>query len=345
VTDSSSVEREPDADAVADVDVLIIAMNEAVNLPHSLAALTGWTRSIHVVDSGSTDETYAVCRRYGVEPVHHDWPGFARQKNWAIENLPLSAAWTLIVDADEVVLPELRDELIELTRRPPETVGASAFQVNRYFLFLGRRIRRCGYYPSWNIRLFKRGAARYEDREVHEAMIVDGAVGYLRGHLEHYDRRGVSHWNAKHNRYAELEAAELFRLIRGEDSGLKPGRLLGDAVSRRRWFKRHAYPRIPARWLARFVYAYVVKLGVLDGVTGFRFCLFLASYELMIGLNLAEMKQSARAETHRGSAGRRVGAPPVDARPALRTHRAAGRANAYGTSSRKKPRINADERR
>jgi hypothetical protein len=165
--------------------------------------------------------------------------------------------------------------------------------VNRFLIFLGKRIRHCGYYPSWNLRFFKRGRARYEERQVHEHMIVDGPVGYLRGHMEHNDRRGLEAYTAKHNRYSTLEAAEILRqsAAGANGAGALEARLFGDPLQRRRWIKRHVHPRLPARWLFRFIYMYVLRLGFLDGPTGLRFCLFISAYELLVSLKVIELRQ------------------------------------------------------
>ncbi len=199
------------------VDVLIQTHNEAMNVGHALASVAGWTRRVFVVDSGSTDDTIALATAAGATVVHHDWAGYAGQKNWALATLPWESDWVLIVDADEAVTAELRREIERLTTGPAAAVAEAGFYVNRLFRFLGRPIRHCGYHPSWNLRLFKRGLARYEDRRVHEHMIVDGPTAHLpkTALLLHEDRRGLEHFIAKHNRYSTLEAQELYDLSVG----------------------------------------------------------------------------------------------------------------------------------
>ncbi|HIN09429.1 MAG TPA: hypothetical protein EYM64_02510 [Phycisphaerales bacterium] len=147
------------------------------------------------------------------------------------------------------------------------------------------------------MRFFKRNKARYEEREVHEHMVVDGIIGALKGHMEHWDRRGLEPYMAKHNHYSTLEAREILRQSKTEDSTIDAS-LFGTSQQRRRWIKRHIYPRLPARWLFRFFWMYVLRFGFLDGITGLRFCLFISSYELLISLKTAELRQ---AETFNGS--------------------------------------------
>ncbi len=275
----------------ADIDVLIQTRDEEKNLPFALESVRGWARRVFVVDSGSTDRTREIAAEMGATVVEQAWLGYAAQKNWALDNLPFEASWIFILDADEVILPELRDELLAIAGRPLDQTPQTAFNINRYFIFLGKRIRHCGFYPSWNIRFFKRGQARYEVREVHEHMLVEGEVGYLRGHMEHNDRRGLEFYMAKHNRYSTLEAREIYRVIKGESQAKYEAKFFGDAQQRNRWIKQHIYPKLPAKWLARFVWMYVIKLGFLDGLAGLRFSLFMSAYELLIGLKLAELRQ------------------------------------------------------
>jgi len=292
-----------DRRAPLDIDVVYTTFDEEINLPHSLRTVCAWANRIFVVDSGSTDRTCEIAEHYGARCVHRGWRGYGDQKNWALANLPLTANWVLLLDGDESVRPDLHAAMERVARQPVEDVPTVGYYVNRYFLFLGKPIRHCGYYPSWNIRFFKRGRAWYEPREVHEHMIVDGPTAHLDGHMEHWDRRGLGYWNAKHNKYADLEAREIYRVIHGQSKVHQKPRLFGGHDERVRWIKHYLYPRLPAKWLCRFLYMFILKKGALDGLNGFRFCLFIAAYELMVDLNLKEYKKSLKKmDTEHGSA-------------------------------------------
>jgi len=275
------------------IEVVMIVRDEEMNLPHSLGSVRDWADRVWVVDSGSTDRTCEIARSLGAEVVHQPWLGYARQKNWALDNLPIASPWVLILDADESVLPELRSALCGIAARDPASVPEAGFHVNRHFVFLGGVIRHCGYYPSWNVRFVKRGQARYEEREVHEHMVAQGPVGFLPGDLEHNDRRPLEHHIAKHNRYSTLEARAILAQATGAQAGNLPAHFLGGPLERRRWIKRHVYPRLPAKFLFRFLWMYFLKLGFLDGRAGLQFSLFISAYELQIEQKLIEMRMAA----------------------------------------------------
>jgi acetyltransferase-like isoleucine patch superfamily enzyme/glycosyltransferase involved in cell wall biosynthesis len=276
------------------IDFLIPTFNEEVNLPFAIESTKGLARRVFVVDSGSSDRTKAVAEEHGATFVHHPWEGYARQKNWALDNLPWESEWVFILDADEALTPELKDELRRVCDVQPETVPHAGFYVNRYFVFMGRIIRHCGYFPSWNLRLFKRGSARYEDRAIHEHMVTTGTQGYLRGLLWHEDRRGLEYYVAKHNRYSTLEAEQVFYTghagRNGDHDGqeLRP-RIFGNALERRRFLRDRIYPMLPGKWIFRFLYMYVLKEGFMDGLTGLRFCLLISTHEFFIYLKVLEL--------------------------------------------------------
>ena len=284
----------------AQIDVMIIAYNEALNLPRTLRALHGWANRVFVVDSGSTDGTAEIARSAGAEVVSHEWEGYARQKNWALDNLPFESDWILILDADEVLTEGLRQRLFEIAARPVRDVSDNGYFINRLTYFLDHPIRHCGFFPNWNLRFLKRGHGRYEDREVHEHVMMEPPIGYIREPMIHDDQRGLEHYYAKHNRYSTLEARSIHRELTQGTSAGRMANLPGDA-RRRRWLKHHIMPHVPVPSLWRFLYMYVGRLGVLDGWVGLEFCRFIASYDAMVALKLRELRRQARAQATPGA--------------------------------------------
>tara|TARA_X000001036_G_scaffold86407_3_gene78455 strand:- start:4748 stop:6019 length:1272 start_codon:yes stop_codon:yes gene_type:complete len=279
----------------SNIEVIIPVKDEEINLPHTLASVMEWADKVWVIDSGSTDKTREIAKAAGAHVVEQPWLGYAKQKNWALNNLDVKAEWIYFLDADETILPKLKDELCAIASQRAKEVSQSAFNINRYFIFLGKRIRHCGYYPSWNVRFFKKGKAFYEDRDVHEHMVVDGKIGKLKGHMEHYDRRGLECYLEKHNKYSTLEAKEI--IIQPEKTGITiDGKFFGSVQERRRWIKHNIYPWLPAKWFFRFFWMFILRAGFMDGLTGFRFCMLVSTYEIFISLKMIEYKKKLKPD-------------------------------------------------
>jgi glycosyltransferase involved in cell wall biosynthesis len=257
---------------VAPVAAVVLTHNEERNLPDCLASLGGWIREIFVVDSGSTDGTVAIAREAGATVLQHPFEHYGAQRNWAIDNLPITAPWTLHIDADERITPELRESIIAtFVRATPSLTKTDGFLVSRRTMFMGRWIRHGGHYPAWHLRLIRTGAGRCEDRLYDQHFYVSGAVQKLQGDLIDTLTPDLATFTARHLRWAALEAAE--HEAPANAVGRIRGRLATDnAIERRRWL-RDWYARLPlfVRPTAYFLYRYVVRLGFLDGRAGLVF--------------------------------------------------------------------------
>jgi glycosyltransferase involved in cell wall biosynthesis len=269
------------------VSVLVPTLDEQLNLPECLASLA-WADEVFVVDSFSHDATVEIARAHGAQVVQHAFESYSRQKNWALETLPFANDWVLIVDADERVPHHLRCEI-------ERAVGSDAYDgyyLNRRFIFLGTWVRHAGWYPSWNLRLFRHRLGRYDDREVHEHVILNGRVGYLGSDLLHLDRRSLEAFVARHNRYSTLEAGARLKAERNaSDRARLPVGLLASPVQRKRWLRERLWPHVPAKPLVLFTYMYLLRRGFLDGRAGLALCVFHAFQEFMVGLKLAELRR------------------------------------------------------
>jgi glycosyltransferase involved in cell wall biosynthesis len=269
------------------VSVLVPTLDEELNLPECLQSVA-WTDEVFVVDSFSHDRTTEIARAHGAQVVQHAFESYSRQKNWALDTLPFRNEWVLIVDADERVTPELRCEI----ERELASAHYDGYYLNRRFIFLGTWIRHAGWYPSWNLRLFRHRLGRYDQREVHEHVVLNGRVGYLQTDLLHHDRRGLEAFIARHNTYSTLEArARRKAEIDAPGRAMLPVSLLASPVQRKRYLRERIWPHVPARPLALFVYMYVLRRGFLDGRAGLALCTFHAFQEFMVGLKLAELRR------------------------------------------------------
>lgn len=278
----------------AAISFLVPTLDEALNLPKCLDSIA-WADEVFVVDSFSSDRTVEIARERGAHLVQHRFEDYSRQKNWALDTLPFRNEWVFILDADERITPELRAELEGLAARDGD--GAAGYYVNRRFIFLGAWIHHAGWYPSWNLRFFKHRLGRYDNREVHEHLVLQGRAGYLRHDMLHQDERGLEAFVARHNRYSTLEAAARFKAMRAhpERASLRAD-LLGAPVQRKRFLRERVWPLVPAKPLALFVYMYLVRRGFLDGRAGLALCVFHAFQEFTVNLKLAELRRAAACD-------------------------------------------------
>lgn len=280
------------------VSVLIPAKNEESNLPACLESVAR-ADEVFVVDSQSSDRSIEISTNYGANVVQFYFNGrWPKKKNWSLDNLPFRNEWVLIVDCDERITPELWDEIATVIQDP----NYNGYYLNRRVFFLGQWIRYGGKYPDWNLRLLKHKSGRYEnlntedipntgDNEVHEHVILDGKVGYLKNDMLHIDFRDIYHWLERHNRYSNWEARVYYNILTGNDeSGTIGAHLFGDAVQRKRFLKK-IWVKLPFKPLLRFILFYFIRLGFLDGKAGYIYGRLLSQYEYQIGVKLYELRQ------------------------------------------------------
>jgi glycosyltransferase involved in cell wall biosynthesis len=280
------------------VSVLVPTRNEAANIEECLRS-AAFADEVVVVDSLSTDGTAEIAERLGARVVPFRWDGrYPKKKNWALEHAGFRNEWVLILDADERVTAPLAAEIGDVIRG-----GAGVgYYVNRRFFFMNGWLEHCGYYPSWNLRLFRHRQGRYErlesdpaaatgDNEVHEHVLLEGSVGYLRkGELLHYAYPSLDVWVEKHNRYSNWEASLLVDGISGSPANRRlAASPFGAPPERKRWLKQLA-ARVPFRPTLRFLYHYVWKLGFRDGYRGYVFCRLLAWYEFLSAAKARERR-------------------------------------------------------
>lgn len=298
----------PDPGSVP-VSVLVSTKNEEVDLPECLRRLR-WADQLLVIDSGSTDATIPIAQAIGAEVIHFNYKlfsptGWPKKRNWALDHAPLRHEWVFLMDADEHVVAPLARQIqavVDGSGQPHRAGGGQAYWLNRRFMFHGRWVRYGGYYPAWNLRLFKHALGRFErltdrgdtrsgDMEVHEHIKLApeaGEAGFLDHDLLHYEIADFSEWIEKHNRYSSWEAAVEQH---GSDGNIQP-RLFGTPQQRRRWMKRTARS-LPFRPTLRFIYHFVVRQGFREGRLGYTLARLLSAYETM---TLSKTYESKRLE-------------------------------------------------
>jgi len=269
------------------LSIIVLTKDEEANLPDLLTSVAPLKPAIYVVDSGSTDGTRDVARDAGCTVVEHPFETYAAQRNWAFDNLPITTPWTLCLDADERLTPELAAEIASLLEGPDPAVDG--YMLRKRTHFMGRWLRWGGQYPAHHLRLFRSGKGRCEDRLYDQHFVVDGPVGRLRHDYIDIITDSLTSWIERHNRWATLEAQEM---LGSETTGQVEPKWLGSPIERKRFLRMKVYRHAPlfVRPFLLFFFDYVIRLGFLDGRAGlvfhvlqrfwFRFLIDAKIYEL-----------------------------------------------------------------
>jgi len=273
----------------APISFIIPTRNEERNIRDAIGSVASWADEVFVLDSYSEDRTVEFAKAMGVHVAQRRFDNFAAHKNWALDNLPLGNEWVFFLDADERVPPQLRTEIAEATVGPG--CAWDGYFVGMKQLFMGSEIAHGGWFPNFRLLLFKHRVGRYEQRIVHEHLILRGKAGRLKNLLIHDDRKGIHQYFQRHNVYSTMEALEAHQYLTGEAKDYSlAGALLGSTPERRRRLKQWAYRHLPFRPLFKFLWSYGLKRGFLDGRVGFRYCLLQSFYEYQVSLKLIELR-------------------------------------------------------
>ena len=225
-----------------------------------------WANEVFVVDSESTDKTIEIAKRFDTEIIQFTYTGgWPKKKNWALENLPFSNDWVLILDADECLPPEAENEIRTIVCNPNEK--HTGYWINRRYFFLGKPLKHA-YFPNWNLRLFRHKSGRYEkitdlttdsgDHEIHEHVVVQGTTGKLDSIMDHHAFPTIESFVEKHNRYSNWEA-----VVESSSTDDETALQLDSVKGKRRL--RRLFRKLPFRPTLRFFYVFIWQGGFLDG--------------------------------------------------------------------------------
>jgi len=276
------------------ISIIIPVFNEEQNIGACLNSIK-WADETFVIDAYSNDETVCLAKEYNVKIYQHKWEGYSDQKNWALDELPISNEWVLFLDADERVSPELSEEIREVIEKLDQNEG---YYISRRMIFLGRWLKHAWWYPDYNLRMFKRKFGRFENRAVHETVILNGDVGYLKNDLIHDDQRNLETYIGRLNRYSTLEASEMYRVLKENKSTGFSASWFGTWGERRRAIKERVWYRLPFKPIIRFIWIIVFRLGFLDGKEGFIFTILACFNDWMSDIKFFELmliKNKSRA--------------------------------------------------
>ncbi len=280
------------------VSVIVPVRNEAHNLRRCLESLKP-AGEVYVVDSQSTDNTIEIALSCGAKVAQfHYSGGWPKKRQWAMETLPLAFDWVLLLDADEMLTPELCAEI----REAIQDSACAGYSIALELHFLGRRLRHSGA-RFWKLCLFRRGMGHYEcrlrdqdpsmaDMEVHEHVVISGATRKLRHPLIHHNVESLYRYIQKHNEYSNWEARVWLNGDNAEEE-IHPS-VGGTQAQRRRWLK-HRFLEFPGSPVFFFLYKYVFRLGFLDGVPGLIYCAFQGIQFFHIKAKVYELRASRKA--------------------------------------------------
>jgi glycosyltransferase involved in cell wall biosynthesis len=247
------------------VSVIVITKNEEANIERCLASVS-WADEIVVVDSGSSDRTVEIARRFTPRIFNEAWRGFGPQKALALSRA--TGDWVLSLDADEWVTAELAAQLRDIAAKPP---ASAADRLPRRSSFCGRFLKHSGWWPDYVTRFFRRGSAEFSQDLVHERLIVTGRTATLKQPLMHESYRSLEQVLDKMNLYSTLSA-------RGMHAQGRRGSLL-KALGRAVW---------------AFLRTYFFRAGFLDGREGFLVAVATAESTFYRYLKLVYLRE----ETH-----------------------------------------------
>lgn len=248
------------------ISVCLVAGNEAHRIPRALDSVRGWTTEIIVaIDDKVTDGTDKIARSYGAKIVSQPWRGHAVHRNFASTHA--TQPWLLAIDADEVIPPSLRDEIIRLFEQNKFKPPCAAYRFPRCTFYHGRWIRHGDWYPDRKARLWQRERANWGDKHLHESLVVKGDIGNLKNDLLHYSMESLEHEIKKTMvsvRYFVQECAARKKQAHFTDVLFRP-------------------------WWA-FLRSYFLRLGFLDGWQGLAVARGIAIYTFLRYLKVYQVQ-------------------------------------------------------
>lgn len=256
-----------------DLSVIILTFNEELHLRRCLDNICDIAKNIFVIDCFSTDKTVEIAKEYSnVMVLQHEWPKskYAGQFNWALENAHIDTGWVLRLDADEYLLPELKDELVQ--RLPVIDSSISGIVMKRRVFFLGKWMKR-GTYPVKLLRLFRFGKGICEQRLMDEHIqLSEGSIIEFDNDFCDDNLHNLSWFCHKHVDYAIREAVDLLDMefdLTGSALADKERNLNNQALKKRA--RKHSYSKKPLFWrsFAYFCYRYFLRGACLEGKEGF----------------------------------------------------------------------------
>ncbi|WP_316804866.1 glycosyltransferase family 2 protein [Pedobacter nototheniae] len=253
---------------------IVLTFNEEIHLPRLLESIKDLNAPLYIMDSGSTDKTLCIAKDYHAEIKTNPFINHPLQWNHALKSFDINTPWTIGLDADQIVSPELFKRLAEFKDMEHQDINGIYF--NRKNYFQGQWIRFGGYYPFYLLKMFRTavGFSDLNENMDHRFIVTGQTMIWKEGCIieENLKENDLNFWLSKHQRYSDLIAAEeIERAQNLRVQTLKPT-LLGNPDEQRAWLKR-LWWKLPLglRPYLYFSYRMLFKLGIFDGITGIKF--------------------------------------------------------------------------
>ena len=243
------------------ISVTIICRNEEKNIEECIRGVL-WADEIVVIDAFSTDKTVEIASKFNVRIIQNEWLGYAKQREFALSKC--NNDWVFSIDADERCTPELEKEIEDTLNSSSNKF--SGFKIPRKNFFLGKWVKHCGWYPGYQLRLFKKSCIKVTDRLIHEGYELNSEPGILKNDLIHFTVQSIDDYMTRVNHYSTMQALE------------KRGR------------KNVKFRDIFLRPLSAYLQQYFLKGGFLDGITGLMVVNFHVMTNMLTYMKIWEMQ-------------------------------------------------------
>ena len=283
---------------MTDISVIILTYNEEIHIERAIRSVLPFAKDVFVIDSFSTDKTVDIAKSLGAKVLQNTFINYSTQFNWALQNADIKTEWIMRLDADEFVTDELQQEIIE--KLPKLSENITGIYVKRRVYFMGKWIKYSGYYPTWLLRIWRKGKGYCEKRWMDEHIkITDGKVVFFENDITDWNLKPLTWWINKHNGYATREAIDMlnlkYKFFKYDE--IEPN-LFGTQEQRKRWLKIK-YTELPlfVRPFLYYVYRYFIRLGFLDGKEGLIWH-FLQGfwYRFLVDAKIYEIEKKAKEE-------------------------------------------------
>jgi glycosyltransferase involved in cell wall biosynthesis len=272
---------------------IILTYNEEMHLPRLLQSIADLNAPAFILDSGSADATVAIAKEYGAQTAQNKFVNHPQQWDHALKNFPIQTPWVICLDADQTISPELKKRLSAFNIKEYQNTDGIYF--NRKYVFKGQWIKHGGYYPFYQLKMFRYGVGYSDLNENmdHRFVVPGGTMIWKNGLIleENFKENNIAFWLDKHNRYSDLVAQEeVERMSFTRQQTVKPG-LFGSPDERTAW-RKQLWWKMPryVRPLLYLTQRMIIQLGFLDGRTGIIYH-FLQSFwfRLVVDIKIDEL--------------------------------------------------------